>query len=363
MKTARRLASLLLPAILPTLAHADAGTPLMWTAMEHLVFGNAIIGLVEGLLLVWWFKTSASRTIFLMIAANYFSAWIGFLLLDISDFLPLGITIINLNTWLLFFILLAFVVTLFLEYLFVVFAFRRTSRTLKRTIAAAFSINAITYVVLFGWYYSSSYTGMTTVLRVVSPDELDLPAGYQLYYISRDGKSVIRSDLDGDNKQAVKPVDSRHSYDRLLARSNDEGEFDLLIHLNQYDEDKEKRELVLERFSSLAPDTPSGPLRHMPAIASDDEWTYSAGGWAAEGVMGHAKHGDARFHASVETPFVAWFVRSATQFENDFIVFQLGADQICAMKPQAGKVALIARGHGPIVAQSKASNTSESIFI
>jgi hypothetical protein len=56
---------------------ADAGTPLMWTSMLHLLVGNALIGVGEGLLLVRLFKTSANWTIPVMMAANYFSAWTG----------------------------------------------------------------------------------------------------------------------------------------------------------------------------------------------------------------------------------------------------------------------------------------------
>jgi hypothetical protein len=32
-------------------AFADAGTPLMWAGMLHLVVGNAFIGVIEGLLI------------------------------------------------------------------------------------------------------------------------------------------------------------------------------------------------------------------------------------------------------------------------------------------------------------------------
>ena len=42
----------------PLTARADAGTPLMWAGMLHLVFGNAIIGIFEGLILAWLFKLS-----------------------------------------------------------------------------------------------------------------------------------------------------------------------------------------------------------------------------------------------------------------------------------------------------------------
>ena len=33
---------------LPMVAMANAGTPLMWAGMLHLLFGNALIGIFEG---------------------------------------------------------------------------------------------------------------------------------------------------------------------------------------------------------------------------------------------------------------------------------------------------------------------------
>ena len=61
----------------PLSALADAGTPLMWAGMLHLVFGNALIGIGEGMLLAFLFHLKRWKCILAMIAANYFSAWVG----------------------------------------------------------------------------------------------------------------------------------------------------------------------------------------------------------------------------------------------------------------------------------------------
>ncbi len=73
---------LLLSAFLvPSVALANVGTPLMWATILHMAIGNAAIGVLEGVLLRWLFKVSASRAIAVMILANYVSAWIGWSLL------------------------------------------------------------------------------------------------------------------------------------------------------------------------------------------------------------------------------------------------------------------------------------------
>ena len=70
----------------PAVAFADAGTPLMWAGAFHLIIGNAIIGIAEGLILAILFRQKKARCVLIMIAANYFSAWAGgFLLSWIAD--------------------------------------------------------------------------------------------------------------------------------------------------------------------------------------------------------------------------------------------------------------------------------------
>ena len=43
----------------------------MWAGMIHLAIGNALIGLLEGFLLVWLFRVPRAKAVGAMIAANY----------------------------------------------------------------------------------------------------------------------------------------------------------------------------------------------------------------------------------------------------------------------------------------------------
>jgi hypothetical protein len=47
---------------------------------------------------------------------------------------------------------------------------------------------------------------------------------------------------------------------------------------------------------------------------------------------------------------VQWTIRNAVQIDGDRLVFQLGRDQICLLDPETQRIALIARGFGPLVA-------------
>jgi hypothetical protein len=118
MNKSRYILPVIALAIFPSTALANAGTPLMWASMLHLVFGNAIIGLVEGLLLSWMFKCSKWKTILILITANYVSAWAGGFF--IAEYLPslADITIQNIQFWFLAFVSIAFIATLLIEFPF-----------------------------------------------------------------------------------------------------------------------------------------------------------------------------------------------------------------------------------------------------
>lgn len=83
----------------PESAHADAGTPLIWAGMLHLTIGNALIGVVEGLLIAWLFKLPKKRCLLLLIPANYFSTWVGGFFGQSWLVVQLPITLNNGWTW------------------------------------------------------------------------------------------------------------------------------------------------------------------------------------------------------------------------------------------------------------------------
>ena len=62
---------------LPDILLANMGTPLMWMNLLHLLIGNAVIALVEGLLIAKCFGVRRLSAIGCALLANYGSAWLG----------------------------------------------------------------------------------------------------------------------------------------------------------------------------------------------------------------------------------------------------------------------------------------------
>jgi hypothetical protein len=111
----------------PQHAWANGGTPLMWTTSLHLFFGNALIGLGEGILLARLFSLPERKCIATMVVANYASAWLGVLFIQgtVVDALPMDLT----NEWMWFWGMVAATncMTLLLAWPFIASVFSRHS--------------------------------------------------------------------------------------------------------------------------------------------------------------------------------------------------------------------------------------------
>ncbi len=353
-------------ALCPSVAWANAGTPLMWASAFHLLLGNVIIGLIEGLALVWVFKCSKRLPILTLIAANYASAWVGALV--VTGYLRslVDITIENIHGWFVAFVVVAFVVTLLTELVFVWFTLGFRETRLRRALTATLAVNGLSYILLFGWYWTASATSMMTRLTVVSVDEMKVQGPYALYYLSEAGDQVIRVDLANPlSVQAISAVTATDYEDHLFARPRGDSGFDLVVVLGG-DQWGDAELVVLQDFAERVPvhDPPGSGYRgppagtsmsfgEVPSIGADSEWEVRTGFWSAEGISGTNTTTGERFHYALELPFVGWSIRHASQISGGYVVAQLGSRQICLVDLESRRIALIARGKGPIVVEPK----------
>jgi hypothetical protein len=345
----------------PLTARADAGTPLMWAGLLHLVLGNALIGIFEGMILGWAFKLKKWRCVLAMIPANYFSAWVGgmFLNHEISAILPFDLY--SAWRWIWVMVFETFLVTLLFEWPFVFFCFPTSRGRFKRSIMGNLLVNSLSYVLLLGWYWLASGTSLYTKMNVVPPSEIAFPKTGLVYFISSTNE-VCKMDLSTRQLETVCPLQSGRD-DRLFIRASafGAGGWDIL--------DSSKKTLICSNLQGVAvsrqqdTDDP-GQIRgtwfnfdydKIPRLgaAESSGWSFKTGFWPIEGLRGTNRATGQKIYFSLETPFVAWIVRNATQLPNDEVVFQLGDDQICLFEPSTKKIALLARGQGPVVVLPK----------
>ncbi len=349
----------------PQAAVANAGTPLMWAGMLHLVVGNALIGIGEGLLLTWWFGVSKRKSVTLMILANYASAWLGGLFLRgmIVRVLPLNLN--NGWSWFWVMVVVTYGMTLLLELPFIASCFRGSADRWRTSWRAALAIQSVSYLFLFGWYWLASGMSLYTRMHIVEPAELSLPESVIVYFIApRDGHAYMRS-LSGRGEQKAGELYSTDPNDRLFVRWNqaDTNRWDLVARL-ETDKRSEPRFVEIQtnmlveavadwRSTHTDPPQYKGTWFNFGRVsalgmATNSQWECWAGFWAMEGLRATHTASRERVRFSYETPFGSWAVRNAVLLPSDKVLFQLGDDQICAFDPERQRVALLWRGRGPV---------------
>ncbi len=171
-RMSRRSAILTFVAVIvfwPVWARADVGTPLVWGSAFHLFLGNALIGLFEGWLLARVFHLPKRRCIWLLIFANYLSAWIGVMLTsylfhEYATDIYSGLRV----TWML--VAATYFLTVVVEWPFVALCFRNAPQWLPSSIKSSLLIQSASYALLFGGYWLLSSTSLYTGMKVVPPE-------------------------------------------------------------------------------------------------------------------------------------------------------------------------------------------------
>ncbi|MDF3128092.1 hypothetical protein P0Y35_02665 [Kiritimatiellaeota bacterium B1221] len=361
---------------IPSLAQANAGTPLMWAGLIHLVFGNLLIGIVEGLLLAKFFGLAKRKCICLLITANYLSAWLGGWVIGkaVAQMLPMGLY----TAWPLFWVMVVFtyLLTLLLEFPFVAYAFKGDPVWRRKSIRASLWVQSISYLALFGWYWSACGTSLYTRTRVVALSSISLPEKVQIYFISVDDGDVYTGSLRASEWTKVYDLNSSRRNDRLYVKPSDAlpDSWDLMARM-ETDLHRSPAFVMVEEdvalvaapaLRSITTDPPQydgswfnfGPVPKL-GDADSSLWSFRTGFWPVEGLRGTRVGSDERVWFSLETPFLAWSVRNATHLPSDKVLLQLGDDQLCIYDPETKRIALLTEGRGPIAVIEKAAAVME----
>jgi len=354
-----KLKTIALPAVVlafvPATAYADAGTPLMWAGALHLLFGNAVIGVAEGLMLVFLFKRPPGRCVAVMIVANYFSAWVGgvFLISKISGALDLDLY--NAWRWLWYMVAVSYVLTLFLEWPFVALCLLKNAGWFRKSIWGSLVVQSASYLVVFGWYWAASGTSLYTDLTIVPPSAVSLPKDATVYYetdgrvYARDAGSGETAKIDG-SKAAAKRGQLYLRESRSAA-----GCWDLVVGAERPAEPpvpSPSDRIISSGVKCVVADPPRGGLRpggDVPRFHADKSGWRFWFGWMAGRLDGYNENTGKGVRVSLETPFLTWPVYYPTQLPTGQVIFQLGENQICIFDPNEKKIALLAKGRSPVV--------------
>jgi hypothetical protein len=342
---------------------ANAGTPLMWVGMFHLALGNLAIGVVEGLLLAAIARTPKTRAVALMVAANYFSAWLGWV--AIPGFNALFDTwiepeppLLHLETRLAVVASATFLLSVLVELPFAFVALRSTTRSIGARAAANVGVQAITYAALAFLYARVSEASLLTEwTRVRDAAELSPPKGFTVYFIGPDNASLWSVPVGSGsptNLDTGTIFPNPPGEDLAIAASQDERGLSLLL-LN------EPRPIPLVTgINGTLPEPPFDPddwgdrvrFRAFPLQTGVRplRWVGTPLRWSGIAAFDPGTHNQ-EVSIAYEVPTERWAGRSITVLPDGSVVFAFG-QQICLLTPDR-RIAPLAVGSAPIVIRGR----------
>lgn len=347
---------------IPAIAHADAGTPLMWAAFWHLTIGNLMIGIGEAYLIARLFRPQRRLVVPKMILANYASMLGGMFLIPL-----IYIMVVNEHNNLLLFqltktvlarIFLTFVLTCLIEWPFCYWIFRDDSKRFKKSLLADLAAQSASYLLLIPFYLYASL-GLGAADKLHHDQSILSKIGQQgtIYFISQDMNELWSADLTGkhQNKLIELPkIENWWGRQLVFYPSAQAGKYDLWLSRNIFlYEDKvngkpDRAEDVLlissldgkAAFANREPiygHTPTLDFREKRLRATDVS-SSSYADLSEVSVRGHSFY--------VGTPVLNWNARCPTVLPGDFVIFEF-ANQIVCLHDDA--VALVCYGKLPAV--------------
>ena len=198
--------ALVVTALSASQAAANPGAAMVMVVAFHFFVGNFLIGVVEwiglGLLGGAWKRG------WLMIPANYISAWFGLYLMSISGItdLVIGDDVLDRVVWASWVMLILFTLAgIIIELPIIWFTFKKP-RSPKRILLSAILIHVVTGAGVGVWYANSSNLSLASDFRMVSIEQYELGADldqYWVYYHDTDDMTHHRMRLDGSQNEPV----------------------------------------------------------------------------------------------------------------------------------------------------------------
>lgn len=359
--------------LFPGSAWANAGTPLIWGTLCHLSIGNLLLGIGEGMLLALLFKTPKLRSIFSMIAANYFSAIIGCVILGlISTKFRLAVDLHDFRLYLFGMVIAAYLLTLVLEYGFILLAFSRKPWQFGPALKASVVIQTISYLLIFGWYLFCGQNSLIWKVHVVDQTKIAVSPNLAVYFIAENDGNVYRWRAKDHAVQKVYELRSVNNNDTLTAihtaKANPKPDL-VVLRFQKHSICTDEFQVLLPQFAAFEnvvqeeakpyeSPKPHGSGRYKSwnfgksqklGEAKKLSVEYRTYGWAWYGLTRHDPASqESRLLFGLETPFLHWQVNNVTVLPTDKLLLQLGPHQICLFEPATMKIALIAHGRSAL---------------
>lgn len=358
-------------ALLPVVARADAGTPLMLAGAFHLLFLNFFIGLLEAAVTRRVFRSPQPLKSWPIVLANYFSMIVGSVAVPamwygLDRASPTIPPLIKAPYLIGLVLALSYLLSMVLEWPFFAFTFRKSYPGWRSSFRASVVAQTASYALLVPFYLLVSPITMlwsASVQHDLSFVRLPIAT---VFYIDPDSAKVGSIRTDGARPAPVATERPCEQGARLVAERSGVANKCDLFQVGRPDLQGEQGRavrLMTDVGTGCVADSDQGrnSLREetwwafgAPADmrpADQRRWTFRAGFWGSDGCQVEYD-GRLQYWLAFDTPFDSWPVRSATVLPSNQVVFQLGLgrrSQIILLDMPSRKLAVLAMGQGPAV--------------
>jgi hypothetical protein len=335
----------------------------MFVMGARLLCANLIIAQIEASILRRFFKLPRLKLFGWMVAANYFSAIVGVILLEIlgivvsARFQPM---VFHLRGYLMTMFVIAMVLSFVLELPFVIAALRKEPGTMRRSVFACAAAQLGSYAVLFPIYFMVTRVRLASNVKPVDSLEFVTEKSAAILFLSPDRRSVYRKRLDGSQSRKLleigDPTPSEWRRNLTIVKASDAQRCDLWLteswnyHLaNGTGSDRLLREGITQHYPQRDYNTLSEAVDWRPVIAR--QWSVDTASNAYAPHLGlkadNAATGEA-IQFVVDTPFTTLLSGCPTFLPGGQLVFEMSG-QILVLDLKTRKLALVAYGHSPVV--------------
>jgi len=343
----------------PHLMLADGATLLVLTGMAQLVVGNAIIGLLEGILLAAIFKVPRKRAVWIMILANYVSmiaglvgvkvAWAG-----LRPWLVGDEPLYHMTRLVLIPAALSFAVTLALEWPFCYWAMKGETRRFRRSVQGDLIVQTASYLLLVPVFFWASQINLLTDFSTDRSLAARSPNDATVFFVDGRDDALYRIGADGSDRRKV--ADLPADWMPKLVPDQDFKWWDL-----QIEQRGQQRTLIPHLASDLFSREDAelagasvDPWHYGPAYdyrrPGERRWLLSHDHWSW--ISASDSQTDRHVSIAMELPFEKWMASAVTMLPGERAVFAMG-DQILLADMNTRKVCMLVRGHWPIVVPNR----------
>ncbi|MBU2257799.1 MAG: hypothetical protein KJ926_01615, partial [Candidatus Omnitrophica bacterium] len=207
----------------PKCAYAGGISALSVLYTSHMLIGNAIIGIFEGLIIARLFGVRLRRSISIMILANYISMIAGAIgIQPLKNTINNHASINNFFPIIIIMLILSYLTTMSIQWFFCFWILKGKEGRGCISLKASIIVNIISYAIFIPFYFSASDISAISNMKIEKSPYFLKTNNAWIYFISLKDGALYKIKANGSDKQRIKDTGSTNQDVELFTCNKDE---------------------------------------------------------------------------------------------------------------------------------------------